>query len=365
MITLTSTLSELDWITPVQQEAVIQIMYFFGCFTESLPDQLLTAEKIEEFKTQEIDIEQVNSLMQAHLWRPQNVERSMLGVDARLHEDNLLSIELLKRYDALNMIEEIQPPASKAYDAILLLGSTENNFEARLDSLIAIMNTRNNTGPIYVLTSNRELWPLEEPAMARLLAARTNDSEQDINGYFNDHFPKDLIQNDTIRTREEAIAKSKELDQLRQAMYAHFRKMGVKIPTEVDMTIETIKAAGINIDTQNIIEVGRGHDGKRGNTKDTLVKFDEIYHKTHPEAKNIKILIVSSQPEALYQTGSAKEVLTPEKGYMEIDTLAAKAPADKLNPLLFNESIAGKVYRYIQLIKAKREVRINFRGNID
>ena len=178
MPSFSSLLSGLGWEAEAQQEAVLQVMHFYGCFNELLPSELLSSDKIETLKAFDTDLGSINQMMQAHLKRPAGSERAMLGDDPRFKGNVELQNALIARYDALGMIEKLTPPEGKEYDAILVLGSSQPSFQARLNLLIEVMGKHHATGTIYLLGSDRELWPIHEPIVTEFLAERTGKTAE-------------------------------------------------------------------------------------------------------------------------------------------------------------------------------------------
>ena len=409
MTSIINILSELDWTTSTQQEAVLQVMHFYGCFNDdtTLPESLLSSDGIKELKTHDMEMEEINSAMQICLKRPIGAERAMLGLDTRLINNDALYSELMQRYDALGMIQAIYPPENTVYDAILLLGSSQPSFSQRLNSLAKFESEKHISGPIYLLGSDRELWPIHEPIMARLLSNSlanaipnsTCMTEQEINYDFINRFTHDVSNNpeivNTLRTQaykefvgrnmptgmnyeavtnsefytnlaaisgktieditkhftnkflEEVRTKPAILNKVRAEIYAEFRALGAIIPTEADMMYELVDQSVLK-DTPHIkIETGKRADGSRANTEDTVIKFDEYYRAANTQMDRARILVISTQPEALYQKEPVRKVLTPEKGYGEID-VGAEAAKYPVNPLVINDAIARKVYSRLE-----------------
>jgi hypothetical protein len=237
------------------------------------------------------------------------------------------------------MIKEITPPEGENYDAILVLGSSQPSFQGRLDSLIRVMEERHVTGTIYLLGSDRELWPIHEPIVTDFLAERTGQTSEEINEYFQENFP-------------EAIRKvPAELNKRRQEVIKHFTDRKVKFPTEADMMYALVDQSVLKDLPHVKVEAGKRPDGSRANTEDTVVKFRALYGGVPG-----KVLIISTQPEALYQVEPVRKIL-PES---RID-IAAQAAKDGVNPLVINDAIARKVYSRLEQIK-QQEVAVSAAG---
>jgi len=349
MLTLAGTLSEFDWTESAQQESIVQIMHFYGCFQPEAEDfsqkYLLTAEEVSAVLTSEFDAKALNDVLQIKFKRPAGSERSMLTDDPRLEDDGALKDQLLALYDTIGMIQEIVPTSGTK--VTLCLGSSEPNFRSRVETLINFRERCSIDGPIYTLGSDRELWPIHEPILVPLLTMRLAEkgiaiNASDIDGYFQSMVTK-YGGSDAIK-HEPRI-----LNAMRAEIYSHFTAMGVIIPTEADM-MDVVVESGLKDTPHFKIQAGKRHDGSRANTEDTIIEFDKVYKADHKDATGTKILIISTQPEATYQVEPVKKILTIEKGYETVE-IAAKA-ATNPNPLVMNDSIARKVYSRLERMKA-------------
>lgn len=331
MSSFSSLLSGLGWEDGMQQEAVLQVMHFYGCFDETLPSELASANEIEALKISDIDLFSINKMMQDHLKRPIGSERQMLSDDPRLQNNSEMHDALIRLYDTLGMVRELTPPKGEEYNAILVLGSSQPNFEVRLNSLIKVIDEQHVKGTIYLLGSDRELWPIHEPIVTEFLSERTGQTAQELNQYFINFFPQE------IRTIPSALNKK------RYELIKHFTDMGIKFPTEADMMYALVDKSILKNHPHVKVEAGKRADGSRANTEDTIIKFRENYNGM-PE----KILIISAQPEALYQVEPVRKIFP----FAKID-IAAEAAKKGVNPLVINDSIARKVYSRLEQQKAE------------
>ncbi len=336
MTSISSLLSELDWSTSVQQEAVLQIMHFYGCFEQDLPTHLLAVQQVEELRQKESSFNEINLLMQDKLKRPLGSERGMLEADYRLVASPELSQELLSRYEQLGMIKSIIPPLNQSYDAILLLGASQSSFTERLQILVKFFEESAGTGTIYVLSSIRKLWPLDEPMLTSMLAECVNDSIEEIHANFAQQFPKE------IRNQPQ------KLNQKRDEVFSFFANKSINFPTESDMTAVLFDNSAI----RDIAHYKLTSPELRATTEDTIRLFDQTFRQQHDDLVGAKILVVSKQPEALYQIEPVKKVLHAEaisRGditYGKIDLLAAEV--NNPNPIVINDAIARRVYSRLE-----------------
>lgn len=330
MASFSSLLSGLGWEEEAQQEAMLQVMHFYGYFDETFPSELTSSNQIESLKAADTDLESINKKMQECLKRPAGLERAMLSDDFRLKDNPELRDALIARYDALGMIRELTPPEGEEYDAILILGSSQPSFQTRLNSLIKVMDEQHVKGMIYLLGSDRELWPIDEPIITEFLVERTGQTTTELTEYFAVNFPPE------IRTVPVALT------QKRQEVIKHFTDMGIKFPTEVDMMCALVDHSVVGGKPHIKVEAGKRADGSRASTDDTVIKFKEIYMGIPG-----KILIISGQPEALYQVEQVRKILPDTK----ID-IAAAAAKNGVNLLVINDSIARKVYTHLEQRKA-------------
>lgn len=136
--------------------------------------------------------------------------------------------------------------------------------------------------------------------------------------------------------------------------------MGVKFPTEADMMYALVDQSVLKDSPHVKVEAGKRPDGSRANTEDTVVKFRLIYGGVPG-----KVLIISTQPEALYQVEPVRKILDEAIIHHEaIIHIAAQAAKEGVNPLVINDAIARKVYSRLEQIKQKeaKEAAISAAG---
>lgn len=334
-------LAKFDWDTNEIQTAVLQIMSFYGCFEEiGFPNKFLTEEQISTLKERDYSEDELNAAMQSKLKRQEGSERAMLTDDTRLEDDDLKD-KLRTYYNQLNMLSRLPPISGKKYDAILLLGCAQGTFESRLKTLITAVTEGGIRGAIYTLGSDRALWPFHEPITSKFLTKTTGMPEEEIIDIFYATFRRQFpdfahLQNEALLKAVQDSGRFNDINAARRNIVKAFTDLGHTYPTEADMMAAILKESTLS-DSISLKAMTKA-DGKRPTTEDTVIAFRDGYGGT-PE----RILVVSKQPEALYQIEPTKKIL---KG-ANIDVIADEAPSG-IKFSIINDAIARKVYSRLE-----------------
>ena len=188
--------------------------------------------------------------------------------------------------------------------------------------------------------------------LSTLVAAKAGLSEQEVNEYVNATLIRNAKEYALIESSIDAqyleVIKTNPiaLNKARAEIYAHFRALGIEIPTEAEMMYKIVNDSALKDSAHIKIESKKHVDGSRANTKDTIVDFELYYRETYPMACGLSVLVISTQPEAMYQIVPVKGVLTAAKGYT-ID-IAAEGIRDRLHTTSANDAIARRVYGLVK-----------------
>ena len=261
------------------------------------------------FASIEDGLEQLDAYVQTAFMRPKGVEQEMLTTPVFYdkHREYILSL-----FNSLGYYKALEPKF-KTYDGVLILSSAEGTVRNNISYLRHLLEAQAivNPGVIYLLASDRPLWPLHEPITATLLAKSITDEElgqtssPKIEDKINIHF-RSLFTDEVQRRMD-----PKELVALRDQLINYYQDTYRIIwPTEAEL-MQRIVPPYFSEFPVKLIVAPKAPGQTRVTADDTYVAFnkmaDELELTKGPEMA--KLLIISHQPTLLYHYYTALSFL--------------------------------------------------------
>ena len=234
MVTLSETLESLGYESSLRRRALIKNL-LFSKKIKNHSKLNITSKEIDKllattFKTLAAGKDFINAQCQKYMLRDKKIKDRVTTKELNIEEST--RNEIISALKDIGRIDEIYPK-QKNYDGILLLGGSEKNMHSRISFLKKLLGDKINFhNKLYILSGERDLWPLLEDCTAHILARRTNLELETIRESF-----------DRLNDREKIIKEFKN----------------VKWPNEMDMILEMLNKDSVcrNLD---IIPIEEGQN---------------------------------------------------------------------------------------------------------